>query len=497
MAFKFKGKPSHPPKNVGQQDIVLPKLSNSQLNKLTKINYPNWLKDSCSGCLKNLPAIYHGVLGQVQMQPPTSFIASNNNKNDIRQQEELFLKQQSSIDYMNRFTDTERVRQLLSTSQLSNDQLATIWAHVNKTFPGKLTNREVCLALALIAVFQQDEQFQEGTNNKQPDPFTLIKSKKKPPVPKLYSSSEQSSKSIRSSPIRAKISNLIDISDGTDDSVCKEAKQSRLNSSSRTVKLSQLVSLIDLDGDKFEANFTKLSIMWLKFLSSMKTVFKRSFDVLNVENSRIGAIEALKSESGQSFCKQLCICYPLAHNIKYKIDELNRGFRSSVRDYKLFDEEYVIQIDDLMISINEYWAVLINLIHESGQTKFIEFIMDGLNYKTKTVSSETINELANELDSSNRSDLCSICHTKFYLIKDYCDHKDALLFDEEDAELLANTNNLLTNDNEYYYHARCANFWLNSVAVQTGDDAGLPISSDKTSDHVLGLLSPDTLNALI
>lgn len=458
-------------------DTVEPKLTNAQLNKLTKV-YPTWLRDSSN--LKQLPGVYQGVLGQVQLQPNY-----NSESHSVNGQ---ILARRQQLDYFNRFTDTQRVHQLLSASQLSNETLATIWAHVNKTFPGKLTNREVCLALALIALFQKLELDcnNDDDNNKKStcynkttstykDPFILIKSEKKPPVPTLYPSRNNLDNKLPKTQITTSKSMpdelsgqdlLVDIcsDDPTEHSYGKgDQVRSKCNNDLDHPKTTNenlkgdLISLIDMDSDRFEIRFFQLSQIWLRFLSAMKIVFKRSFDILNVENSRQSSIEALSSSNGIQFIKNLTICYPLAHNIKFKIDELK-----NMENFGLFDKNYICQIDDLMTSINEYWAVLINLFHESGQIKFIELIMDGLNYKTPTVTSKTMLELVDEMKP--RTDLCSICHTKFYLLSYSTPSSNV---PEEDISLL--TNELITLDNFRFYHARCANFWLNCV-----DSFGLP-----------------------
>lgn len=515
MAFKFsRGKTSKPiAKNdstfgdVGDTgelsgEDVVPKLTNAQLSKLTKV-YPGWLRDSSA--LKQLPGVYQGVLGQVQLQP-ASFTIKNGS-----QQYQKFVNRQQQPDYMNRFTDTERVHQLLSASRLSNDNLATIWAHVNKTFPGKLTNRELCLALALIAIFQRLEREESNSiRTSGQNPFDLVKNEKKPPVPILYPTQRNSSNG--SSPVakQAGESSLArSLSKGDSNSLlvdlcCDDDKDSSANklhdmtssqSSNDGFKTAGLMvsmptnharsdnnlfNLIDMDRDRFGFDFYKLTQVWLRLLTSMKSTFKRSFDILNVENSRQSAIEALRSQHGTQFSKQLSLCYPLAHNIKLKADELNSA---SAKTSGLMDVSYLMQIDDLMISINEYWAVLINLFHESGQTKFIELIMDGLNPKTQKVLSETIEELADELSTSGKSDICSICHNKFYLID--CNAK-GLLLDSAELPVDDSGNLLLSHDDRYYYHARCANFWLNQV-----DASGLPFQVELGQE----ILSPQAISS--
>lgn len=555
MAFKFRSKSSlsnqsakqHASQTTDDQMEVAPKLSNAQLSKLAKL-YPPWLKDS-SG-LKQLPGVYQGVLGQVQLQPSLIFGANSTNGHIFAAYNAG--KQLQSADYMNRFTDTERVHQLLSASQLPNETLATIWAHVNKTFPGKLTNREVCLALALIAIFQRLESENHAVSIKMQatDPFSLVKNEKKPPVPILYPNNNHSSSNnnnngahniasskaqvVPSKSIPTELNSsglLVDIRDDNgitssdgglnlgmgshpflsglnlsnrDD--VRAANNTNNIKSGRTINRNlehllslknirnNAVNLIDMDGDKFEIEFSKLTQAWLMLLSAMKSVFKRSFDILNVENSRESAIEALKSQKGKQFSKHLCLCYPIAHNIKFKIDELNNlQLNIANEQINLFDKSYIVRIDDLMTSINEYWAVLINLFHESGQTGIIELIMDGLNYKQQTVSSETIEELANELDGCGKRDVCCLCHTKFYLTNydSLANNRESILSEEDNERILDNNDDddetLLSEDNLYYYHAKCANFWLNQV---DSIECNLPFRKQPE----FGILSPATMN---
>lgn len=489
----------------------MPKLTGAQMVQLAKL-YPPWLKDNTA--LKQLPGIYQGVLGQVQLQPGIEEI-----------ERKLIGKQEKPTDYMSRFSDTERVHQLLSASQLPNETLATIWAHVNKTFPGKLTNREVCLALALIAIFQRlEKEASLGGNHFSPsskdkDPFNLVRIEKKPPVPTLYSSGAKNNNNNNNDinrPIKGISQSkstpenlgstkglLVDILSSNDDGVPKngpdEFSQSRasddcsdsssdLNSKIRDVLLNSPMSLMDMDCDKFEIDFNRTTRMWFKFLHSMKCIFKRSFDILNVENGRQSAIEALKSPRGIDFGRNLSICYPLAHNIKHKFDQLNKielatneqsNTKTSIRG--LFNKKYALQIDDLMTSINEYWAVLINLLHESGQTEFIESIMDGL-IKHKTLdSSASIDDIAMEF--SPRSDICSICHSRFYLDPAYDFSLKQL---PSEVLTLLEAEDLVNVIGLHYYHPRCASFWLNQV-----DETGLPFLSDCT-DHTI--LSPALLD---
>lgn len=510
MAFKFISRTSSPifgAKQTGslqdqdcvQKDNMPPvKLTNSKLNKLAKV-HPPWLRDSSGP--QQLPAVYQGVLGQVQSQPAIAGLKSN-------------VKRVLQLDYMNRFTDTERVYQLLSASLLPNETLATIWAHVNQTYPGQLTNREVCLALALIALFQRVDEKHESIK----DPFNQVKLEKKPPVPKLYPVTQISHSnrpnfnsqltSSKSTPDGLSSSGKCDLlvdfdSDIESSASANESLGGTKKSSSwmpTTVRqpsifcdrenyCNTVANLIDMDGDKFDFDFARLTQTWMKIMFTMKNLFKRSFDILNVDHGRQSAIEALSSAQGKQFIKQLCLCYPMAHNIKCKIDELDNtrlvpsGGDSSacnqrVDQSRLFDKNYTNQIDDLMVSINEYWAVLINLFHESGQTHFIELIMDGLGERSLGVRHITIEQLASEVDGSGKSDVCSICHSKLYLITP--DFKLEML-SSEDVELVAPVELLIESSQNYHYHARCANFWLNQI-----DQDALPFRKNQSE----AILSP-------
>ncbi|RYD99504.1 MAG: hypothetical protein EOP54_03730, partial [Sphingobacteriales bacterium] len=42
--------------------------------------------------------------------------------------------------------------------------------------------------------------------------------------------------------------------------------------------------------------------------------------------------------------------------------------------------------------------------------------MDGLNRDNRTLESDTLDGLLLELDTLNKAHLCSLCHTKFYLV---------------------------------------------------------------------------------
>jgi len=445
-------------------------------------SYPQWLKENSS--LKNLPGVYQGVLGQVQLQP--SFGSENQLANGQR-----LANRWHQDDYANRFTDTERVHKLLTASCLSDEILATIWAHVNKTFPGRLTNREVCLALALIAIFQRLEYHGFPQNRTDQDPFSLVKSEKKPPLPKLYSESTKRDKSLANCSTRSKIGDqhfskslLVDFRDneGSVEYGYLDASD-RLSTQSRSSPGSSLKSvinvstnLIDIGGPEFQ-ELSYLAIVWLKFFEASKAVFKRSFDILNVENGRQSAIEALKSARGKEFSKNLSLCYPLVHNIRLKVDKLSdiELLPMPGKDQTcLFERAYLTRIDDLMTSINEYWAVLINLFHESGQTRLIELIMDGLNQKQQTVTKCTISELLDELNGMRRTRNCSICHTEFYLTT-----SSQLRQELSGDNPVENDEELLSEDSFHFYHPRCANFWLNQV-----DKSGLPFRNN-------GILSPD------
>lgn len=420
--------------------------------------------------------------------------------------------QHQKTDYLNRLTDTERVRQLLSTSRLSDEQLATIWAHVNKTFPGQLTNREVCFALALIAIFQRLEKDgllagpdgdRRCMSDHTRDPFALVKLEKKPPVPILYPNNDGANgnqSSSLDSAARLTGSNSVpnDLGALLIDITSEISSQQVKAASHQPARLSSGNSVSLLDDDlQLRVDLPKLKSVWLKCMMAMKALLKRSFDILNVENSRSSALEALKSDQGIAFSKNLCLCYPIAHNIAFKIDELKRFQEEKATggcEQKLpqiIDKKYATLINDLMISINEYWAVLINLFHEStGLTNFIELIMDGLNQTNKTIACDSFEGLSEELGTMNKADLCSLCHTKFYLVN-IGDALDRLDIDKLDLEL-ALSNNLLTNDNQngdddqcYFYHVKCANFWLNNVP---GNEPGqLPFRSSlaRRDDSIL------------
>lgn len=519
MAFRFRARPSVTGSSkqstngggLSHENTDLPKLTNAQLDRLAKL-FPSWLKDNTP--LKQLPGIYQGVLGQVQLQPGIEEI-----------ERRLIGKQEKPTDYMNKFTDTERVHQLLSASQLPNETLATIWAHVNKTFPGKLTNREVCLALALIAIFQRlDRERSNGVNHFSPsskdrDPFLVVKVEKKPPVPTLYSARTNNNNNndtrnnsgfikgiVQSKSTPENLSSarglLVDISSGNDDTTTKEASSgfpgqptsdnysvanSNLDRRVRDIILTNPINLMDMNSDTFEIDFNSTTNIWYKFLHSMKGIFKRSFDVLNVENSRQSAIEALKSPRGIDFGRNLSLCYPLAHNIKHKFDQLNsiKLATDEQSDTKapmlgVFDKKYAVRIDDLMTSINEYWAVLINLLHESGQTDFIELIMDGLVQTKDPNVADSIGDIAAEFSSN--SGICCICHIECYLSSSY-DFSSRQL--SADVLSLVAAEDLVSGDGQHYYHPRCASFWLNQV-----DTTSLPFISEHVNQEIL---SPDLL----
>lgn len=506
MAFKLKFRNSLSLKNQAKEnsdDVPnidddafrnKPKLTSSELNKLTK-SYPAWLKDN--SYLKNLPGVYQGFLGQVQLQPKLD--GEIKKASNLRQ----ITSPRRNVDYINRFTDTERVYQLLIASRLPNEILAIIWAHVNKTFPGKLTNREVCLALALVAIFQRYETQEKLSlmlgNKNRLDLFSLVNQEKKPPIPKLFPRDPGSKVIDCPFPMsQSDVGLLIDLGENKSGPISPNILQKGRNlevseSRSKTMMSDPLadlsdvtvdwfsivaghgMNLIDMDSDRLLDNFSKLLQIWLKFLHAARGIFKLSFDVLNVSHDRRSSLEALRCPQGQSFIKQLSLCYPIAHNIKFKIDELESitidrlpgETQPKVIDQSigLLHQNYLKMIHELMASINEYWAVLINLFHESGQTKFIEFIMDGLNYKEKTISSKGVNELAMELDSFDKPDVCSICHTKFYLIprRGDTERDSGDLELREDEMMLLEDGELISDDKRYYYHARCANFWINNV----------------------------------
>lgn len=479
MPFNFRTKTPRSQDNGKQQpqqrEPELPKISAAHLSKLTK-EFPPWLRDN--SCLKQLPGIYLGVLGQVQLQ-----LDITNHEGATQNGLVKTLNRGPQTEYMNRFTDTDRVHQLLSASRLPNDALATIWAHVNKTYPGRLTNREVCFALALIAIFQRLEgdsvslSFRSKTSK---DPFELVKFEKKPPVPKLYPrDSSKPSRISTSQSIPERLNdNGADVEDGGGgilliDIHCDRPLSNRSSfHSGATTMGSNPYNLIDNDNDQLGPRIQQYARIWMLFLTAMKRNFKRTYDILMVENSRQNSLDALGSERGKIFIKNLCLCYPLAYNIKFKIDELKKFRPRETHETSeqklsscLLDKDYVSRADDLMTSINEYWAVLINLFHASGQTEFIEHIMDRLNYKTGTIISQTLGELNDEFNSIGKADLCSICLMETYLsdIKTEPVPQTVDKFNPTMNVYQCVENEIITNDSQYYYHAKCANFWLNYV----------------------------------
>lgn len=486
MAFSFRSKAKTAGlKEDNETNNNSSKLSSSQMNKLTKA-YPPWLRHNVE--LKYLPAIYQGVLGQVQLQPDIHL-----DHGAILNQHRLKSKQ--TQDYMNKYTDTERARKLLSASRLPNETLAAIWAHVNQTFPGRLTNREFCLALALVAHFQRLHQkssdnldakitlhdpnrHKMNADKKSSDPFDLVKIDDKPPVPILYPSSPASN-STRQIPSSKSVPNrlgseilLVDLEDDNYPEAFSQWELGRVGNGNLNTDRAKLINLIDSDGDN-DVDFIvdRLTDVWTKLMISIRCLFKRSFDILNVENCRTSALEALRSKDGVKFIKQLCICYPLAHNVKTKIDELiaiqcsgrNKSSHATTIQTKSLNKNFASQINDLMLSINEYWAVLINLFHESGQTSFIEIIMDSLDV-TSNRDKDRKYSLSERIDINN-TDKCCICLRKEYL----CIDKDQISsfsatksISSDDLDLIV-MQGLISQDNFYKYHARCANFWLNQV----------------------------------
>jgi hypothetical protein len=482
MAFKFsRGAPTshfrnHHSTNDGQTisnkgTTLSPTIVNNQTNLYKSGSYPAWLKDGSA-----LRKAYYGSLGQVQLQP-----ALDGNKLSAGL-DRLVSKRGHEFSWDN-FTDTSRVQQLLSTSRLPNSSLAAIWACCNKTRPGVLTNREVCLALGLIAIFQRvQDQKLDG------DPFNLLKLEKSPPVPKLYETDRGTTTKTRIPSSSSMPNNLlIDISSGefteTSDSNNKDKNEvfdsGRNQEAHVSVSFSNnAISLIDLDGEKCEPAIVGLTNVWMRFMLAMQSIFKRSFDILNVENSRSSALEALTSPAGVNFCKGLSLCYPIAHNIRLKIDELDRA-QTDGKQLNLLDEKYLSKINNIMVSINEYWAVLINLFHSSGQTDFIELIMDGLVWApSNTNSSETLDELMGALTIRDRCDKCAICLNEFYLINMGDALERSARLPQNDIDLLYDTK-LISLDDDYYYHPKCANFWLNSVP---GTNGKLPFESEQATN---------------
>lgn len=479
---KTESKPSIDAKstpNTKNDDTLVPKLTNAQLNKLTKV-YPAWLRNNSS--LKQLPAVYQGVLGQVQLQPMI-----HNESRFVNGR--ILARKQQHLDYMNRFTDTQRVYEIFLLSRLGDVTLSKIWAFANKTYPGQLTNREVLVGLALIALFQKldcnnnsnnndnsKSNHQNPTNKSSPDPFVDFYKIDRPPLPKLYppdSNNKLSKYQIKTSKsmpeeLSQSSSLLIDIDDPVSDQKQTKSDQSRDFDTNKSIcdighqkaidKFNgNSVSLIDMDSGGFGIGFLQT---WLKdsnlILRAIKSIFKQSFDTLNVCYSRHHAIEALRSGRGINFINNIGLCYPLAHNLKLRVDELE-----NMKNFGFFDKNYIMQIDDLnlineyWVGINQYWLVLINLFNESGQIKFVEKLMDSLNAPTE--KDRTFEDFVNDLNSNDKS--CSICLTKFYLLPGNSPPNGV---PEEDGNSLIESE-LVTLDNRYYYHVPCATFYQNNV----------------------------------
>lgn len=453
--------------NTKNDDTLVPKLTNAQLNKLTKV-YPAWLRNNSS--LKQLPGVYQGVLGQVQLQP-----IIHNESRFVNGR--ILARKQQHLDYLNRFTDTQRVYEIFLLSRLGDENLSKIWAFANKTYPGQLTNREVLVGLALIALFQKldcnnNNDSSKSSNKSSTDPFVEFFKIDQPPLPKLYPPDNNNKlpkyqiKTSKSMPeeLSQSSSLLIDIDDQVSDQGQKKSDQLKNLATNKSIcdishrkaidKFNgNLVSLIDMDGGGFEIGFLQT---WLKdsnlILRAIKSIFKQSFDTLNVYYSRHHAIEALKSDRGKNFINNIGLCYPLAHNLKLKVDELK-----NMKNFGFFDKNYIMQIDDLnlineyWVGINQYWLVLINLFNESGRIEYVEKLMDSLNTATET--DITFEDFVNKLSSSGKS--CSICLTKFYLLQS----SDT---QSEDENSLVESE-LVTLDNRNYYHVPCATFYQNNV----------------------------------
>lgn len=525
LEMAFTSSKKHVPiSNFSNQSIELPKISSSQLEKAAK-NLPTWLRNNAA--IKQLPAIYQGVLGQVQIA-------------------QYDYPGQAHVEFSNRLTDTERVYQLLLTSRLSHEILATIWAHVNQTFPGKLINKELCFALALIALFQRK-------NIK--DPFSAIKSERVPPLPNLYpqlvdedsdgnnkepliqflddSSNENSrpsegttnekqnihhhgNKSIvnqSNRPIKiattnafihievpsidnnfSKTSNILNIksistfanssdilpinNDSSPLSSPSALSTKHCNTSNKTT-----TSILDLDCKQMQLD-EELSIIasiWSRQMDALKSVFKRTFDVLNVQHGRNNSLESLRTDDGAKFIQNLARCYPIAHRIWIKVSEIKQDSNNRINN------NYVHLIDNLMTSINESWAVLVNLFDEAGQGEFIEAIMDGLNYEKLSDRSMGTSEELKEGNGTKKNQsyipqekVCAICltatgSTKHYTVTtDRIDVETSLSIAKYDA----NEDNLLTIDEHNYYHSSCGNFWLNQV------EPTLPVAEHKIKSPI-------------
>lgn len=507
---------------IDNRDIS-PKLTKTELNKLAK-SYPSWLRDN-SG-VKNLPAIYKGVLGQVQVHP-----IINLDKNKMSKFDRLA---NHNIEYLNRYTDTQRVHQLLLASQLPNDLLAIIWAHVNKSFPGKLTNREVCLALALIAIFQRCKSDADrkdllfGPNKK--DLFQLVKDERNPPIPKLHATNSEvrqaidktsnyfleNGKTFGNPNDRNDIGLLVDLNSESFEklnlntqspfkiSIKAPPYTTPKNDLASTADLTfintnwlnkYITDLMDMKIGEFEKNVSYKFTIWSEILLAIKRIFKKTFDTLSVNHSRQSAVESLTSPEGIVFIKHISLLYPLAHNIKLTINNINVLDKlqkpSDASNYDghddMMDKTFLKFVDELTTSINEYWAVLINLFHECGQTRYIEYIMDGLNKPTviDTNSHLTLEEIAAIIDTRDKIEICSICHmNEFILAKDYSPNESAK---QEIDQSISNDivslidNELITIDNYYYYHAKCGSFWLNNVS----NDNSLPWEDSKEISNIL------------
>lgn len=438
------------------------------MDKSTSKLFPKWLKDGSS--LKNLPPIYYGILAQVQIQPNFSTDASNNIRDSGNSSLATKLNQK---DFLDKYTDTERVHQLLLTSRLTNETMGHIWAFCNRSFPGKLTNRELCLALALIAMFQSKENNKQAKNNQ--DPFELIKSVSKPPVPKLYSR-VTSGQTITT--VNHDLTDLL-INIDTDNEKINKDDDEKI-SKKLELRFNVNDNLLEIDCDIFAENLSRICEVWLTLLESMYLLFKRTFDIFNVEHSRDGSLEALRSIEGRKFSLSLSIAYPIAYKIATKIELIYERFKDELLGSSKL---YFNVTRDILISINEYWAVLMNLFHESGLTYVLELIMDGLNCIDKKfmLRSKTVDELRDELFSKYRSDYCMICQSNKYLPA--LDKMPSIDF-EIDLSDLFNDSPLISQDSQYFYHSKCANFWLKQT-----NSAHLPF---KAKNDIMNILSPQT-----
>ncbi|RWS13707.1 sodium/glucose cotransporter-like protein [Dinothrombium tinctorium] len=146
----FNGNASHSNSARPQQQPQRP--SNANPRASVRVAYPLWCKlDS-----KELPELYVQIWNCVRQNDASPFC------------------------------DTSKLYPILLSSKLHKDVLANIWAQVNRVTPGQLTFQELFLALAMIAILQQNPT--QFLNVKQLYFITV------PPVPSLcvpYLSAQQ------------------------------------------------------------------------------------------------------------------------------------------------------------------------------------------------------------------------------------------------------------------------------------------------------------------